>query len=458
MHNFKGKKYVASIRLIVFIIVFFIINEIITFFLVPAGSFSRWVEYDAVTPKDSYDLVAIGSSELLRSWDSNRADELLGIHTFNMGSSSTILEAGVYITFKNIMAYQNPKRVLIMVNRYSMTGEKIEHPRAYIGVASYLSNPSAKVKYFFRTLQMGGTMKRIFPWLDYRVSSLQDMFHNVKTKLSKKYLEYDTELVQSSSVTYRGKGFCPLVVSEKNMMSLDNLDDKKLQKKEKEGFENKECVFLEQKITALKDMISLCKKRGCEVIVLASPIPITSVYSTNYYLSFTHQLKELAEGEGADYYDINFAKPELWKSEIRDFYDQSHVNENGATKFTEAICELLKRKDAGEDISNLFYQTWEEYLASIDYIVATYTLTKKVDKEIIATAYSVTGTEVIPEYKFTLIEGEKETILQEFDKNNVISIPTNAFSNKETKLRVYSRMAGEDNLEFVRYYDKTIKK
>ena len=85
------------------------------------------MEYDAVTPKDSYDLVAIGSSELLRSWDSNRADELLGIHTFNMGSSSTILEAGVYITFKNIMAYQNPKRVLIMVNRYSMTGEKIEH-------------------------------------------------------------------------------------------------------------------------------------------------------------------------------------------------------------------------------------------------------------------------------------------------------------------------------------------
>ena len=241
-------------------------------------------------------------------------------------------------------------------------------------------------------------------------------------------------------------------------MLPDNLNDKNLTKREKEGFENKECVFFEQKISTLKDMISFCQKRGCEVIVLAAPVPITSIYSTSYYASFTNQLKELVESEGADYYDINFAKPELWKSEIEHFYDRSHVNEDGAIKFTEAICELLKKKDAGEDVSNLFYQTWEEYLASIDYVVATYTLTKKEDNKIIATAYSVTGTEVIPEYKFTLIDKEKETVLQEFDKNNVITIPKKAISNSEVELRVYSRIIGQDNPELVRYYDRVITK
>lgn len=147
-------KYKGWIRLIVFIVGIAIINSILSYFLVPAGNYSRWVQHDAVTPENTYDLITFGASESMRTWDSKRADEILGTHSFNMGSSATYLDGGIYATFQDTMLHQSPKRVIFILGRYEMASEE-ESPLAYIAVAPYLSSFRVRTEYYWRTIKMG---------------------------------------------------------------------------------------------------------------------------------------------------------------------------------------------------------------------------------------------------------------------------------------------------------------
>ena len=142
-------------------------------------------------------------------------------------------------------------------------------------------------------------------------------------------------------------------------------------------------------------------------------------------------------------------------SALDDFYDESHVNAKGAQSATAAICELLQRQDRGESISDLFY-TWEEYVKSIDYVAATYMIVGKDEDAIHATAYSVIGTEKLPEYKFVIYDTKNDmekTVLQDFDVINEITVSKEMLSKGALSLRVYARAEGEKGEDYVRYYD-----
>lgn len=444
-------RYRGWIRLLVFICGIVVLNSLLGFLLVPAGAFSRWVQHEAVTPENTYDLIAFGSSETLRTWDSPWADELLGIKSFNMGTSATYLDGGVYATFQDTMLHQNPSRVIFFLGRYEMISE-VESPKSYIAIAPYLSSYRVAAEYYFRTIHMGGAMKRLFPWTEYHVDSWKDLKTNFTKKISKEYRQYDMSLIGSEEFPYRGQGFCPRPYIPKYIISYDNMDISKVSDGQ---FRNKDCTFLPQKVKLLKKMISYCKERDCEVVVLSAPIPITSIFSSNHYNSYSQQLKELVESEGAYYYDLNFAKKELWDPQLDDFYDESHVNERGAKKVTKSICTLLQKQDMGKDTSDLFYSTWEEYLESIDYVVATYMITEETDEIICVQAYCITGTKVIPEYKFVLInkENDCEEIIQDFDSENEISVSKERLLNESIFLRVYARVRGETDEKYIRYYD-----
>lgn len=452
----KIAKYAGWIRLIGFIFGFVILNALFCFLFVPAGEYSRQVQHDAVTPENAYDLIAFGASDSLRTWDSQTADELLGTHSFNMGSSATILNGGIYATFMDTMAHQNPERVIFILGRFEMAAGDEEDPLSYIAIAPYLSSPKYALDYYFRTIHMKGAVQKLFPWTTYHVGSMYELTYHLKRKVSKEYLEYNTDFLQSDELVYKGQGFSPMTYSSENIISYDAMSKKMLNPRNDPGFRNKERAFQEKKITQLKEMIAYCQERNCDVVVLSAPIPVLGIWSDSWYCSDSRQLEELVEAEGAHYYDLNFSKKELWNPELDDFYDLSHLNEKGAKRFTESVCKLLQKQDNEEDVSNLFYSTWDEYLKSIDYAVATYMLVEESESEILVTAHCVTGTEVTPQFRFVIYDVEhnqevKE--LQDFETTNEITVPKELLSEKSIALRVYANVLEEKSGEHVRYCD-----
>lgn len=450
MRNSKQAK--AWIRLILFLLGIVVINQVLTFLLVPPGRLSRWVQHYSVTPENSYDLITFGASESMRSWNSQKADEILGIHTYNAGGSAISLEGGIYATFRDTMERQNPDRVIFIVGRFEMAGYK-EGTQAYTVVTPYLSDKKNAVEYFFRMLPYGGVLKRLFPWSEYHTDSLQGIKYNVRSKTSKAYLEYDTSFLSDETVVYRGQGFCPYTGEE--VIAYDNLD-MTVQK----SFVSTDVTFAEEKIKMVKKIIDYCLERDCDVVFLAAPVAVTSIASYSYYDSQSMQLKELVEAEGGKYYDLNYAKPELYNPQLDDYYDVTHVNEKGAERFTIAACNLLQKVDAGEDVSTLFYSTWEEYVNSIDYVVATYMTTEEENDRLMAQAHIISGGNTVPEYQFVLHDTESglDEVLQEFSELDTLEVPEAATENDNLVLRVYARARGETDSEKVRYYDLTDSK
>ena len=99
-----------------------------------------------------------------------------------------------------------------------------------------------------------------------------------------------------------------------------------------------------------------------DLIVINTPHPaydVVSCYDT-YKMNY-EQVKELCLKYETDYYDFSLAKPELFQAEEDFFYDFEHLNYKGAQEFDNAVCNLLKKREAGLNLESEFYSV-EEFL------------------------------------------------------------------------------------------------
>ena len=126
----------TAFRIIIFIIGIIVINQILSFLLVPHVCYARKVQHDILYSEEPYDLIAFGSSEMFYAFDAPYAGEVLGKKCYNMGTSGTALVGGVYATFRDTMRYQSPKTVIIFLGTDLMY-DGTEATMAYVGIEPY---------------------------------------------------------------------------------------------------------------------------------------------------------------------------------------------------------------------------------------------------------------------------------------------------------------------------------
>lgn len=437
MHNFK-----PYIRLIIFIAGFILLNKFLTFCIVPAEQCSRIVLHEATEVLNSHDLVVFGASEAHADWDSNKADEILGITTFNMGGTAAKLNGGIYAQFQNYMEYQDPSTVVFIIGRNDL-GSDAEVPAVYVHLAPYMRDRWVAMKYYFRTI-FSDAFYKTFPWNAHHVYDWKELKENIQRKLSTEYLEYHSEWIPVDDFEYKGKGF----YAYQGTLHCDNVEGLS-------SFSDLTDSFSVGKHAAmLKKMVKQCKEDNRKVIILIAPTPDMEIASLSFYPYYSEWLKKFAEENGALYYDMNYAVEELWDRQSDQFSDVAHLNGQGAEKFTEAVCKLIQMQKEGKNTDELFYN-WEEYVDSIDYVTATYLkVYEGEEKAKFVKAYSIMGTKATPEYSFVLrnISDGSETILQDFDDNDTIKLP-DEMMNDQYSLRVYARAKNENDPDNIRYYD-----
>lgn len=448
------KDGILRLRLVVFIFLLFIINKCLSVALIPGLTLTRWVIHDSTMQE--YDWVFIGSSECSRGISPQMINSILDCESFNLGTTATIYNGGVDASFYNLYAHNTPSNIAFMVSYGGMIGEENESVGTFAVNYPALTSVKAKAHYLYSTFHQKGELSRLFPWTVYHYNNISGVMSNLKNKfLDDAYKNCDLSVIQNSYPEYSGNGFLPLPTSDsENIYSFNDISvNAPGNVQTRVGFKTSESKLLESKVKGLTKMIQYAQKSGSNVYIIMAPIPDLRIYSTPEYYSVEQQIKEYCSKMGVHFVDINLIRQEEFRFSENAWYDLSHLNEDGANQYSEELAKIILRIERGEDVSGLFYQDWDSYVESIDYVIATFLTLKQDGDSLNLSALAATNPSNLVEYKFTACnsDGNDIEILQDFSEENTYSIEKYAIADGAAKLRVYARIKGDSNTDKYRY-------
>lgn len=446
MHNSKA----AWFRGIVFIILFIIVNYVLTFIFVPKGDVSREAMREMYSQTKNIDVAFIGASLSVKNINPYIMDKELDSNTFDYAFSGQSY-TGTYYSLRELFNYHKPKLIVLTTNSDDYT-MKEEPPIVYLSVELYMKSFFNKIQYYFGSAQDGSYLDRLFAWRGYHVNSIQDAVKNIQGKLDPSYINYpepgQVESLATKKNGYIGKGSYKIDPNVTNgTINYDNL---------KVYYGNKNINDIQQQnVEYLKKISELCKANNCELILLSTPSPAYEILRIKNYFEFNNEISKIAKNLNIEYYNYNLIKPQLFKPQGDYFADIDHLNSKGQEVFSESLAAFLKLRQNGDDMSKYFY-TSEEYYSSINYVTNTWFNWKKDNNKITLTADSLHGSKVVPEYQFVLTDSQtgKQQIIRDYDKDP--NFVFDASSYKKYKIRVNARVAGSNNNQTIRYYEEEI--
>ena len=401
------------LKVVVFFALLVLINEVCNFALEPVESASdtMWSDY---MKEDDLDIIYTGSSFSLRAFNPYVIDEILGSNSYNMGTPSQAINQ-TYIAIKTALERHDLDTVVLAINFSSLENDwpvaaKVAFYRAKGKNEPFIDRVKDTLWFMFDedNREECTSINFLFPWVYNHVGlDRYSIMKNIKAKVTG-VIESNIPEGDPESV-YVGKGF-GYYVGQVDYDSIGN----------KNSLTSYSNVFSVAAFDVIRDIISVCKENNVELIAVNVPRPVFDVVSYGEEYALKHnRLSQVFEENGVEYYDFNFAKPEIMEIKEDYFVDMEHLNEEGANQFSAAFAKFLQIRDGGEDMSQYFYEP-EEYLDTIDYITNTYfEATSQGDGVLIrANAYHGNGVEV--EYQFSLWDAATDMyiVLREYDTDS----------------------------------------
>lgn len=390
------------------------LNGLASFALVPIGGASEvmWNDYYEM---ESLDTLYIGSSVCLRSFNPYILDEKLGTNSYNMGTPSQPIDL-TYLALETALKQHDIKRIyfgfgyftLTMPNSQQSETAFLQARNQYVSLGERLK---ASVEYMLQKNNIGSSesVNFMFPWVYNHVPlQIGDIKANIIGKLNGRSAT-DEKMVNDEMRNYVGRGF-GYYKGVLDYNTVGNLTSAAYYYGE----------FLPDNLDMLEQICELCEENGAELIVINTPRPVFDVlaYGEEYYVLY-EQVKQFLKERGAEYYDFNFIKPEIFAGRPEYYFNFEHLNEEGADIFSTGFAAFEAARQQGEDVETYFYD-WNAYVASIDSISGAYFETEQTDFGRKFTGYVYTGTNVEEEYRFEL--HNKDTgeiqVLKEYGTEN----------------------------------------
>ena len=119
----------------------------------------------------------------------------------------------------------------------------------------------------------------------------------------------------------------------------------------------------EENIRAYEALIELCLDAGCEVTIVYTPVSHAKVWQLYDQDKFLSWARELAARYGVPLFDFNLLRDRYTLfSDATSFSDDSHLSAEGAGVFSGVMADVLLACRAGEDVSERFYDSYEEVI------------------------------------------------------------------------------------------------
>ena len=296
--------------LIIFILIFIFLNILLkpkyAETLVEGGMIREYYK----EPKD-HEVIFIGDCEVYANFSPMVMYEQEGIKAYIRGSSQQMIWQSYYI-LKETLKYETPKVVVLNVNSMRYGKESKEVSEAYNRLTiENMKWSKEKVEIIKASMTEEETfLSYVFPILRY---------HSRYDKLTSEDLEY---LFKTKKITHNG------FLINKNIKPAENLPIKR--KLASYQF-NDECYEYLDKITML------CKQNNIQLVLIKAP----SLYPY-WYEEYDEQIKQYAEKNNIDYYNLLEKAEEIGIDYKTDTYDAGlHLNLTGATKLSKYFAKIL---------------------------------------------------------------------------------------------------------------------
>lgn len=346
-------KWIKKIR---YLLVFIVINCLLSFLLEPARGASEmmWGGYYA---QEEVDTIFIGSSLCQGSFDPKIFDERLGVKSYNMGTPSQALPQ----TLKALEVALEDHDIETVIFGMSFSSLKLDaleeaelaFEKARAQQKGGLEGVKTALSYIYSedVREDENSINYFFPWLYNRDEiSVEMISYNVSEKWKgiKNFFTGNVETQEYDSFKgYQSPG--DGVVNYDNRWDLNTYRyyEPELEPKMMQDFE---------------EMLALCQEKGVDLLVVNTPHPYFDVLACyEFYEDNKKDVEALCEKYGADYYDFNLAKAKVFETKPAYYRDYEHLNNEGSQVFCQSMCDLMIRRENGENLDDAFY-TVDEFL------------------------------------------------------------------------------------------------
>ena len=332
MNNFKS----AIRTCIIFLIVLTILSAAVMSAFFAGENYYYQDSREREELSGTLDFFVCGASHAMRGFRPDILDEELGVNSYNLSCSRLTMQGRYELL--NLELNRNPAKTVILELSYdSMTRNRDEEgPEGDIYMLGKLGGFMPRVSYFFSAVRPKEYGRMYYNYIDNGVNCIKKIIHgtwtNKNTKLEKGYAAYkrdDDELNQDLKKIYHTRSF--------------------------------EETIYEPNVDYLNKIIALCKEKNVQLILVTTPLSKVTVCRYNNLDTFRQWYENVAEENGLQYYDFNLIKTKEEKlPDSSAFSEKFHLGNKGAGIFTEMFTDVLNKKAAGEDISDMFYNSYSE--------------------------------------------------------------------------------------------------
>ena len=213
-----------------------------------------------------------------------------------------------------------------------------------------------------------------------------------------------------------------------------------------------ELTFDESRVSAheleyCRKIAELCTKRGKKLIWMTIPSTLAEIYSIDNYQFCIDYMKDFLEGLGYPYLNFSMLKNREELFPDTSFSDHIHLAEEGSHTFSHIFAETLKKMEAGEDISDMFYATEAEMKQDVHRVVGSFLqVTRRKNGSFRALIRSHQNDDIVPEYCLQVMrDGSWETLV-DWQEEKEVEIPGEKLSLGE-QVRLEVRQKGEETVE-----------
>lgn len=283
-------------------------------------------------PKNSLDMVFLGSSHSYCTFNPEIFDETLNTSSFQMGMPLQHPDS-TYYTLKEVLNYQKPK-IVVMEVYWDLLKNDFEFNQVKT-LFQVLKNPSLKQEYIIKDFPLSEKLKYSINILKYQNDYFAYKGNEISQKIKNKFNLKDKVIEkQKGTEKYLSKGY---VYCDYNM--LDSEYNKTNQFKNLDG---KNFVLSKVQKEFLEKIISLCKDNNIKLIFVTAPIANVSIdYIKNYDL-IHNQIQQFANQYNIPYIDYNIINKNENLLTNQNFRDDAHLNDSGVKIISNHFLNILK--------------------------------------------------------------------------------------------------------------------
>ena len=428
------------VKVVCTILAFVMVGSLLNYMTTPAASYTRIQFHDLYTKYgedgENMDMVFLGTSHAYRAFDPRVFDEVLGINSYNMGTSQQTISSSYYV-LKEVLKTNHPEKVVFELT-YTCFRDKDHLPLKNVIISQYMKPSFNKLAYILHEFDLEDIFYAILPAYTFREKMNADNLASILgRKSTAEYKNYDIETTRTRNEWMESKGY----VYTNKSLSANHAG-----RMNPEPFE--EDVLNQEFLEYFDKMVELCREEGVEFVCVTAPIPKGALLELENYDEVCDFLNELTAKHGVPYYNFNLIKEEWLPLDNSNFFDSTHINGETSKDFSRLVAQIFAEEDAGTlDRNKYFYRDWEEAKPHIDYVANAFMTVEEDDYQYTVTGHATSGVEGAQyEYSYWLYEigaEEESQMIRDWSTDATFTFPKD-FQEGSWRLMVAARFAGSD--------------